>query len=113
MMQAGRSHSARQNAFFRLFQKRNHLLTRNCWEILKKLIDRIAALQVIHKILNRHTRPGKTRCAAHNLWIDFDDRLAHVSQFSCETARRASPSKEERLSAIGEQFDALVNFLIS
>jgi hypothetical protein len=58
--QAGRSHSARQNASFRLFQKRNHLLTRNRWEVLKKLIDRIATFQVIHKILNWHTRPDNT-----------------------------------------------------
>jgi hypothetical protein len=90
------SHRPGKDAIFRLFKKRNHLLARYRRESLEKVIDRIAAFQVINQVLNRNTRPGETWCAAHNLWINLDDRLAHVSQFSCETTWRASPLKQRR-----------------
>jgi Lhr-like helicase len=64
---AGRHSSSRtlaQRASTLSFASSRHEIT--CWretigKILKELIDRIAALQVINKILNGHTRPSKNK----------------------------------------------------
>ena len=49
----------------------------------QKLLDRVAALQVVEQGLNRHSRPPEHGCAVHNFRI-FRDRPCHpyiVSQY--------------------------------
>src|SRR5947209_7996690 len=54
-----------QDFFPGLFQKRDCLFSRNGWEIVEKLIERVARLEIIEQGLNRHPGPCETGCAAH------------------------------------------------
>ena len=48
-------------------------LARDARETFQEILDRIAAFEVIDKILDRHPCAGKARRAAHDFGIDFDD----------------------------------------
>jgi hypothetical protein len=67
------SHGAREHAFFSFFEKGDDLVAPNAGKILQKLVNRIAAFEVIDQVLDRHAGAGKARRAAHDFGIDFDD----------------------------------------
>ena len=54
-------------------KKCNDLLARDARETFHEILDRIAAFEVIDKILDRHPGAGKARCAADDFGINFDD----------------------------------------
>jgi len=49
------------------FQQTNCLLTRNCREFRKKVVDRVARLKAVHEGINRHACATKNRRAIQNL----------------------------------------------
>ena len=60
-----------------LFKERDDLFATDALEILKKFINRIAALEIVDQVLNRNTRAGKARRTAHDFRINLDYR-AHL-----------------------------------
>jgi hypothetical protein len=55
------------------FQQGDSLFPADRREILEKIIQRVAAFQVINQRASGNTRAGKARRAAHDFRVDFDD----------------------------------------
>ena len=67
------AHSGGGEQFFAgLFEKGDGLRTRDGGVLFQKLVDRIAALDVIQQRPHRNPRAREARFAAHDFRIDFD-----------------------------------------
>ena len=64
----------RNQQLTRLFQQGNGLFSADRREILQKIIQRVAALQVINRRPGRNARPGKAGRTAHYFRVNFDNR---------------------------------------
>ncbi len=62
-----------EQAFAGLFEKSNSLLARNRGVLLQKLVERLAALDVVEQRPHGNTRAGKAGRAAHDFRVDFDN----------------------------------------
>ena len=72
------SHSTRrEHVCLGVLEQRDDLLALHARETFKKLLDRIARLQVIEQTLRRYAGPGKDRLAAKNIRMLSND-AAHV-----------------------------------
>lgn len=60
----------RHYSFPRLFENGNRDVSLNAREVVKKLIEWFATLQVVEEILDRHAGAGKDGDTALDLWID-------------------------------------------
>ena len=61
-------------------------LTRNRGELPQKLTQRMAALDVVHQVLERNPRAAKTRRAVHDIRVDKDCGVRHFV-FHCIAQR--------------------------
>lgn len=55
----------------------NGVLARDGWKLGKKLIERVAALEVVNEALYRRARPGKDGRAAEAIRRTRDERVWH------------------------------------
>ena len=58
-----------------LFQKSNGLRSRNRWELLQKFVQRVAGFEIIEQVAHGDARAGKTRRAAHDFRVNYDNGL--------------------------------------
>ena len=61
----------------RLFKYGNRDLSLDAGEVVKELIKRLAALQVVKEIFHRHTSAGKHGHTALHLRVDRDEGVVH------------------------------------
>jgi len=73
MSEFQRSHGAREHAFFCFLKKGDDLVAPNAGKIFQKLVNRIAAFEVIDQVLDRHAGARKARRSAHDFGIDFNN----------------------------------------
>jgi hypothetical protein len=69
---SGGLRNGRQHRIGRLFKKRNSLFTGHGWKILQKIVQRVAAFEVIQQRPHGYTRAGKARFATHDFRVNFN-----------------------------------------
>ena len=78
-------------SFSKPFQHRQHLLTPHARKAFKKIINRIAGLQMIEQALHRHASADKNHNSTQNLRVGINHALTFQGRSLAHSTRRFKP----------------------
>jgi hypothetical protein len=80
------------------FERRNSLLTGYGRKILEKLVERVASLEIVEEILDRHAGPDKNRSSSEDIRVAVNNRrlCGHVIQLRVRVYAVRPPSRLTR-----------------
>ncbi len=73
------SSGCRQHQVLRFFKERDGQFAGDGWEIIKKLVKRVAPFDVINQRFSGDSRSGKAGCSAHDFRVRNHNLAFHVS----------------------------------
>src|ERR1044072_7744566 len=80
--------------FFRQLQRRDGLFAADRRKGRQELFERIAGLEIVEEVVNRHARSHEDRCTAHDLGIAVNHafRRIHEDHSTARSLRKAFPT---------------------